>query len=319
MTGYVLKRLISIVLTMAVMSVLIFWITQVMPGNVAYMILGDFASAEDVATLEAKLGLNDPAYVQYLRWAGGLLHGDLGRSLVMDRPIAPILWDAVGKSAILAGISIGLVALLGIWLGVYAGVRHGKTADHVVSVTTYVNIAVPEFLWAIVIIMIFAGYLNWFPATGYSDLSNGVGAWARHLILPIFTLVTGLMAHVSRLTRSSMIDTMQSQYVRAARARGLPESLVIRRHALPNALLPTITVLAIDVGIMMGGIVVVETIFSYPGLGRLLMFAIQNMDVPLLQACMMVITFVYAASNLVADLLYAFLNPRVRYGRSSND
>ncbi|WP_439495209.1 ABC transporter permease [Bosea sp. (in: a-proteobacteria)] len=319
MTGYVLKRLLSIVLTMAVMSVLIFWITQVMPGNVAYMILGDFASAEDVATLEAKLGLNDPAYVQYLRWASGLLHGDLGRSLVMDRPIAPILWDAVGKSAILAGISIGLVALLGIWLGVYAGVRHGKTADHVVSVTTYVNIAVPEFLWAIVIIMIFAGYLNWFPATGYSDLSNGVGAWARHLILPIFTLVTGLMAHVSRLTRSSMIDTMQSQYVRAARARGLPESLVIRRHALPNALLPTITVLAIDVGIMMGGIVVVETIFSYPGLGRLLMFAIQNMDVPLLQACMMVITFVYAASNLVADLLYAFLNPRVRYGRSSND
>lgn len=319
MTGYALKRLLSIVLTMAVMSVLIFWITQVMPGNVAYMILGDFASPEDVATLEAKLGLNDPAYVQYLRWATGLLHGDLGRSLVMDRPIAPILWDAVGKSAILAGISIGLVALLGIWLGVYAGVRHGRTADHVVSVTTYVNIAVPEFLWAIVIIMIFAGYLNWFPATGYSDLSNGVGAWARHLILPIFTLVTGLMAHVSRLTRSSMIDTMQSQYVRAARARGLSESLVIRRHALPNALLPTITVLAIDVGIMMGGIVVVETIFSYPGLGRLLMFAIQNMDVPLLQACMMVITFVYAASNLVADLLYAFLNPRVRYGRSSND
>lgn len=319
MTGYVLKRLLSIVLTMAVMSVLIFWITQVMPGNVAYMILGDFASPQDVATLEAKLGLNDPAYVQYLRWASGLLHGDLGRSLVMDRPIAPVLWEAVGKSAILAGISIGLVALLGIWLGVYAGVRHGRMPDHVVSVATYFNIAIPEFLWAIVIIMVFAGYLNWFPATGYSDLSNGFGAWARHLVLPIFTLVTGLMAHVSRLTRSSMIDTMQSQYVRAARARGLPERLVIRRHALPNALLPTITVLAIDVGIMMGGIVVVETIFSYPGLGRLLMFAIQNMDVPLLQACMMVITFVYAAANLSADLLYALLNPRVRYGRSSND
>lgn len=319
MTGYVLKRLLSIVLTMAVMSVLIFWITQVMPGNVAYMILGDFASPQDVATLEAKLGLNDPAYVQYLRWASGLLHGDLGRSLVMDRPIAPVLWEAVGKSAILAGISISLVALLGIWLGVYAGVRHGRISDHVVSVATYLNIAIPEFLWAIVIIMLFAGYLNWFPATGYSDLSNGFGAWARHLVLPIFTLVTGLMAHVSRLTRSSMIDTMQTQYVRAARARGLPERLVIRRHALPNALLPTITVLAIDVGIMMGGIVVVETIFSYPGLGRLLMFAIQNMDVPLLQACMMVITFVYAAANLSADLLYALLNPRVRYGRSSND
>lgn len=319
MAGYVLKRLLSIVLTMAVMSALIFWITQVMPGNVAYMILGDFASPQDVATLEAKLGLNDPAYVQYLRWASGLLQGDLGRSLVMDRPIAPVLWDAVGKSAILAGISIGLVALLGISLGVYAGIRHGRTSDHIVSVATYINIAVPEFLWAIVIVMLFAGYLNWFPATGYSDLSNGFASWARHLILPVFTLVTGLIAHVSRLTRSSMIDTMQTQYVRAARARGLPEKLVVRRHALPNALLPTITILAIDVGIMMGGIVVVETIFSYPGLGRLLMFAIQNMDVPLLQACMMVITFVYAAANLFADLLYAFLNPKVRYGRSSSE
>lgn len=319
MAGYVLKRLLSIVLTMAVMSALIFWITQVMPGNVAYMILGDFASPQDVATLEAKLGLNDPAYVQYLRWASGLLQGDLGRSLVMDRPIAPVLWDAVGKSAILAGISIGLVALLGISLGVYAGVRHGRTSDHIVSVATYINIAIPEFLWAIVIVMLFAGYLNWFPATGYSDLSNGFASWARHLILPVFTLVTGLIAHISRLTRSSMIDTMQTQYVRAARARGLPEKLVIRRHALPNALLPTITILAIDVGIMMGGIVVVETIFSYPGLGRLLMFAIQNMDVPLLQACMMVITFVYAAANLIADLLYAFLNPKVRYGRSSSE
>jgi peptide/nickel transport system permease protein len=319
MTGYVIKRMLSIVLTMAVMSVLIFWITQVMPGNVAYMILGDFAAPEDVATLEKKLGLNDPAYVQYWRWASGMLQGDLGRSLVMDRPIAPVLWDAVSKSAILAGISIGLVALLGIVVGVYAGVRHGSRADHVVSVATYVNIAIPEFLFAIVIIMLFAGYLNWFPATGYSDLSNGVGTWARHLILPVFTLATGLMAHVSRLTRSSMIDTMQTQYVRAARARGLPERLVIRRHALPNALLPTITVLAIDVGIMMGGIVVVETIFSYPGLGRLLMFAIQNMDVPLLQACMIVITFVYAAANLTADLLYALLNPRVRYGRSSSE
>ncbi|TQI73747.1 peptide/nickel transport system permease protein [Bosea sp. AK1] len=319
MAGYVLKRLLSIALTMAVMSVLIFWITQVMPGNVAYMILGDFASPQDVATLEAKLGLNDPAYIQYLRWASGLLQGDLGRSLVMDRPIAPVLWDAVGKSAILAGISIGLVALLGISLGVYAGVRHGRISDHIVSVATYINIAIPEFLWAIVIVMLFAGYLNWFPATGYSDLSSGFASWARHLILPVFTLVTGLIAHISRLTRSSMIDTMQTQYVRAARARGLPEKLVIRRHALPNALLPTITILAIDVGIMMGGIVVVETIFSYPGLGRLLMFAIQNMDVPLLQACMMVITFVYAAANLIADLLYAFLNPKVRYGRSSSE
>lgn len=316
--AYFVKRLGSVVLTLLVMSVLIFWITQVMPGNVAYMILGDFAQPADVAALEAKLGLNDPGYVQYWRWASGILRGDLGMSLVMERPVSSVLWEAVGRSAILAGISIVLVAVFGIWLGVYAGVNHGKPADHIISYTTYFNIAVPEFFWAIVIIMIFAGQLNWFPATGYASLDSGFGNWARHLVLPVVTLVSGLIAHVSRLTRSSIIDVMHSPYIRAARARGLPERRVVRGHALRNALLPTVTVLAIDVGVLMGGVVVAETIFSYPGLGRMLIFAIQHMDVPLLQACMLVVTCVYALSNLGADLLYAFLNPRIRYGRNAN-
>jgi peptide/nickel transport system permease protein len=316
--AYFVKRLGSVVLTLLVMSVLIFWITQVMPGNVAYMILGDFAQPADVAALEAKLGLNDPAWLQYWRWASGILHGDLGMSLVMERPVSSVLWEAVGRSAILAGISIVLVAVFGIWLGVYAGVNHGKPADHIISYTTYFNIAVPEFFWAIVIIMIFAGQLNWLPATGYASMDSGVGNWARHLVLPVITLVSGLIAHVSRLTRSSIIDVMQSPYIRAARARGLPEKRIVRGHALRNALLPTVTVLAIDVGVLMGGVVVAETIFSYPGLGRMLIFAIQHMDVPLLQACMLVVTCVYALSNLGADLLYAFLNPRIRYGRNAN-
>lgn len=316
--AYFVKRLGSVVLTLLVMSVLIFWITQIMPGNVAYMILGDFAQPADVAALEAKLGLNDPAWLQYWRWASGILHGDLGMSLVMERPVSSVLWEAVGRSAILAGISIVLVAVFGIWLGVYAGVNHGKPADHIISYTTYFNIAVPEFFWAIVIIMIFAGQLNWLPATGYASMDSGVGNWARHLVLPVITLVSGLIAHVSRLTRSSIIDVMQSPYIRAARARGLPERRIVRGHALRNALLPTVTVLAIDVGVLMGGVVVAETIFSYPGLGRMLIFAIQHMDVPLLQACMLVVTCVYALANLGADLLYAFLNPRIRYGRNAN-
>jgi peptide/nickel transport system permease protein len=318
MFGYFLKRLVYVATTLVIMSVLIFWITQVMPGNVAYMILGDFASPADVAALSARLGLNDPAYVQYLRWANHLLHGDLGTSLSMDRPVSSVLWGAVGRSAILAGISIVLVAVLGIWLGIYSGVRRGKPADHIISLITYFNIAVPEFFWAIVVIMVFAGQLNWFPATGYSSIDGGVLQWARHLVLPVATLVSGLVAHVSRLTRSSIIDVMQSQYIRAARSRGLTERRIVRDHALRNALLPTVTVLAIDIGVLMGGVVVVETIFSYPGLGRTLIYAIQQMDVPLLQACMMVVTFVYAISNLLADLLYAFLNPRIRYGRNLN-
>ncbi|MDX6751185.1 ABC transporter permease [Geminicoccaceae bacterium 1502E] len=314
MVAYLLRRLVYIALIVLVMSILIFWATQIMPGNVAYMILGDFAPLDQIALLEEQLGLNDPITVQYFRWASGLLEGDLGQSLIMQRPIAPLLGDALANSALLAGISIVLVALLGIWLGIFTAVNHGRPADHVASIVTYVVLAVPEFFWCIVAIMLFAGYLGWLPATGYAPLADGLGVWASHLVLPVLTLVFGLIAHVSRLTRSSMLEVLQSRYVLAARAKGLPERHVIRRHALPNALLPTITVLAIDVGVLMGGIVVVETVFSYPGLGRLLIFGIQQMDIPLIQACMVVVTLVYAFANLVADLLYAWFNPRIRYG-----
>lgn len=318
MFGYVVQRLLYIVVIVAVMSVLIFWITQIMPGNVAYMILGDFAPLDQIAALEEKLGLNDPMLVQYGRWAGHLLRLDLGDSLIMERPIGPVLLDAMANSAVLAGISIALVAVIGIWLGVFSAVRHGEAADHAISIGTYFVLAVPEFFWCILLIIVFAGALGWLPATGYTSIDEGVLPWAQHLILPVIALVMGLVAHVSRLTRSSMLEVMHSQYVLAARAKGLPERLVIRRHALRNALLPTITVLAIDVGVLMGGIVVAETIFSYPGLGRLLIFGIRQLDVPLIQACMIVITIVYAVANLVADLLYAYLNPRIRYGRSIN-
>lgn len=314
---YTLKRLAYVAVILAVMSVLIFWATQVMPGDVAQMIVGQFASDEQIRAVRARLRLDDPIHVQYLRWAGGLLRGDLGLSLMMDRPIGPLIAEAIQRSAVLAGISIVLIAALGIWLGVHSAVRKGQAVDHAISVGTYFFISVPEFFWAIVVILLFTGYLGWLPATGYAPLSEGFWQWLQHIILPVATLVSGLVAHVSRLTRSSMIETMQSQYVTAARAKGLPENLVIRRHALRNALVPTITVLAIDVGLLMGGIVVVETVFSYPGLGRMLIFAIEQKDIPMVQAGILSVTAVYAFANLAADLLYAFFNPRIRYGRAA--
>ena len=313
---YTLKRLAYITVILAVMSVLIFWATQVMPGDVAQMIVGQFATDEQIRAVRGRLGLDDPVHVQYLRWAGGLLRGDLGMSMMMDRPIGPLIEEAILRSAVLAGISIVLVAVLGIFLGVYSAVRRNTAADHAVSIGTYFFISVPEFFWAIVVIVVFAGYLDWFPATGYAPMSEGFGTWLQHIVLPVATLVSGLVAHVSRLTRSSMIETMQSQYVIAARAKGLPEAIVVRRHALRNALVPTITVLAIDVGLLMGGIVVVETVFSYPGLGRLLIFSIEQKDIPMVQAGILTVTAVYAVANLAADLLYAFFNPRIRYGNA---
>ncbi len=298
------------------MSALIFWATQVMPGDVAQMIVGQFATDEQIRAVRGRLGLDDPIHVQYLRWAGGVLRGDLGLSMMMDRPIGPLIKDAILRSAVLAGFSIVLVAVIGIWLGVYSAVRKGSAADHAVSLGMYFFISVPEFFWAIVVILLFAGYLGWFPATGYASLSEGFWIWLQHIVLPVATLVSGLVAHIARLTRSSMIETLQSQYVTAARAKGLPENIVIRRHALRNALVPTITVLAIDIGMLMGGIVVVETVFSYPGLGRMLIFAIEQKDIPVIQAGILTVTAVYAFANLAADLLYAFFNPRIRYGNA---
>ena len=315
MIPFILKRLLSVVFLLWAMSVLVFAITRILPGNVAYVILGEYATEVQLRALEEALGLNDPLWQQYARWAGGLAQGDFGRSIVMQRPAGPLILEALGRSAVMAGIALVLVALIGIALGIHSATHKGTLSDRLLTLGQYFFIAVPEFFWSILAIILFAVWLGWLPATGYTPIAEGgFLGWAKHLILPVVTLTLGLIAHVSRLTRSSMLETLGSLYVLAARAKGLPERTVLRRHALPNALLPTITVLAVDVGILIGGVVVVETVFAYPGLGRLLIFAITSHDLPLLQAGMMVVTAVYALANLVADVLYAVLNPRIRYG-----
>jgi peptide/nickel transport system permease protein len=316
MTGYIARRLLFVVLVLVAVSMLVFGITALLPANVAYTILGPFAPPEQVRALELKLGLTDPIWQQYVRWAGGFLSGNLGESTLMNRPIGPLLMETIGRSMMLTGASFVLIAVIGVGLGVAAALRHGRLLDHGISVGTYLGIAVPEFFWAIIVIIVFAAWLGWLPASGYEPLSAGFTVWAKHLIAPTMTLVFGHLAHVSRLTRSSMIEVLQSPYVTAARAKGLPERVVIMHHALRNALLPTITVLALDFGRLMGGIVVVETIFAYPGLGRLIVFSIQNRDLPTLQAAILVVAAVYALANLLADLLYARFNPKIRFGRN---
>ncbi len=314
MFAYFLTRLASLALILVVMSVLIFLVTQAMPGDVASMIAGQFASKEVVDAIAVKLGLDQPLIVQYGRWASGILQGDLGRSLVLEQPIGPILMEALARSLVLAVVALVVVAVVGIALGVLAAVRRGKLTDQMVSGISYLGIAVPDFFWAIVLVLIFGSYLKLLPTGGYTPIAEGFLPWAAHLVLPVVTLVLMLLARIARLTRSSMIDVLQTNYVKFARAKGMPESVVILRHALKNALLPTITVLAIDFGLILGGVVVIETIFSYPGMGRLLLFAIQRHDLPLIQATILIVSAAYCLANLTADLLYAFVNPKIRHG-----
>jgi len=309
---FLLRRLLGLLGVLLGMSVLIFAIIHILPGNVAYSILGEFATPAAVAQLEARLGLNDPLPLQYWRWLSGMLHGDFGMSIVMSRPAAALIGEALGRSALLAGFAFALIAAGGIAFGLHAATHRGQASDKALTLAQFALLAVPEFFWAILGVLCFASWLNLLPATGYAPLQDGIGSWAAHLVLPVFVLSFGLIAHVSRLTRSSMIDVLDSRYVLAARARGLPERRVLWRHALPNALLPAITVLAIDAGLLIGGIVVVETVFAYPGLGRLLVFSIERHDLPLLQVGMMVVTAIYAVANLIAELMYAALNPRIR-------
>jgi peptide/nickel transport system permease protein len=315
MAAHLLRRLCSTIGVLLGMSVLIFAVVHIVPGNVAYAILGEYATPASVAVLEAKLGLNDPLPLQYWRWLAGMLHGDLGQSLVMNRPAGPLILEALQHSAILAGISFSLVAACGIALGIYTATHQGQASDRILTLAQFIFIAIPDFFWAILAVLLFASWLHLLPATGYAPLGDsGVLAWASHLLLPVFVLSCGFVAHVSRLTRSSMIEVLQSRFVLSARAKGFSDRRVLWRHALPNALLPAITILAVDLGLLIGGIVVVETVFAYPGLGRLLVFSIEHHDLPLLQAGMMAVTATYALANLIADFSYAALNPRIRVG-----
>jgi peptide/nickel transport system permease protein len=313
---YVAKRLGYIAAILVAMSLLVFLVTHALPENTAGVILGEYATPKTRAALEHKLGLDLPISVQYLRWSAGFLHGDFGQSVILEQPIAPMLWPALGRSALIAIPTLLLVSIVGIGIGVAAAVRHGRAFDRVATISTYVAVSVPEFFWGLVFILVFSSYFKWLPTSGAASPGDGLWPMLSHLVLPVATLTFGLQAHVSRMTRSSILEALRSNYVRAARARGVAERIVILRHALRNAMLPTITVLAQDLGFLVGGIVAVETVFAYPGVGRLLVYSISRHDLPLMEAVILVVTAIYCLANLAADLLYGWFNPRIRYGRS---
>jgi len=312
---YLMRRLGYIVVTLLLISFIIFAVTQLLPGNAAVLILGKYATNESIAALEQQLGINKPWYIQYVDWLVNFVTGDWGQSYVNDQQVTDIIFPRLIRSAQLTVLTLTLVVLTGIPLGVIAAIKQDSVWDFLASTAGYLGVSFPEFVTGTLLLFLFAGpVFQFFPFGGYEPMSSGLVAWMKHLILPSITLTVILIAHIMRLTRSEIVGVLRSDYVRTARLKGLSESKVLFKHALRNGLLPTITLLALDVGYLLGSIVVVEEVFSYPGLGRLVVNVIQSRDLPVLQASVMVVAIVYTFTNLIADILYTYLDPRIEYG-----
>ena len=311
MRRFIIRRLLLIILVLFLVSVIVFFITSVIPGDTAQAMLGQAATPTSLAALRHRLGLDQPPPLRYLLWLGNLLRGNLGDSPTMQLAIAPLLLSKLANSALLAAAAFLFTVPLSLLLGIIAGLNKNRWSDNVISLATLAGVAQPEFVTGTYLIVIFALGLHWLPAT--STLGQGAGQNILSLILPVITLSLVLLAYIGRMTRTNVIDVMETDYIRSAILKGLPYRAVVIRHALRNALLPSITIIASNVGWLLGGIVVTENLFGYPGIGRLLLQAVQNRDVPLLQDITLIIALIFALSNLVADILYAVLNPRVRY------
>ncbi|HEX7388177.1 MAG TPA: ABC transporter permease [Castellaniella sp.] len=311
--AYLVKRLLLVVYTLLVVSIVVFGITQLLPADAAVTLLGHNATPEAPAAVRRQLGLNDPAWYQYWHWLSGILTGDFGTSMRNGLPVMDLLAPALERSLLLASTSLTLMLIIAVPLGVWAAVHRASTSDVLIGLVAYIGISFPEFVVATVLILLFANHWQLLPATGYIPLSEDFFGGLRLLVLPTVTLALILTAHVSRMIRSEMIDVLETDYIRAAYLRGLSAKKVLWGHALRNGLLPAITIVAMDVGYLLGGIVVVEEIFAIPGIGRELIVAIHARDLPTIQMGVLILASVYCGVNFIADMLYTYLDPRIQY------
>ena len=314
MALYILRRLGFLVITVLLASILIFMVTQWLPGDVARVLLGREAGEEAVANLREELGLNDPLPMQYFNWLFDFVSGDWGRSFSTGGAIRPLVFSRLRNSLILAGVTLVISVPIAVTLGVIAGLKNNTWIDNLISISALSVVGLPEFVTGLILIQIFAFEFNLLPATSSIAPGESFATMLPSLILPAVTATLVLLAYVSRLVRSGVIEEMKKPYVRVATLKGIPYRSVIFKHILRNALLPTITVLAISFGWLISGLVVVENVFNYPGTGRLLVFAINRSDLPLIRAIVMVTVVGFSAANLTADLLYGILNPRIALG-----
>jgi ABC-type dipeptide/oligopeptide/nickel transport system permease component len=310
--SYILNRLISITLTLILISMVTFAVTNILPGDVATMIMGTQSNPEALAGLRESLGLNDPLLVQYGRWIGGMVSGDWGNSLIFKQPIAVLLLGKIKASALIVIMSMAIALSLAVPLGVWAAVHRDRWQDTVSSSAALIGLSLPDFFWGIVLILLFARMLGWLPSSGVADPTADLLLAIRHAFLPSLALGLGLMAHLTRMTRATMIGILGQEFIRVARAKGLAERTVIWRYGLANAIGPVMTIAGLQVGYLFGSIIVIESLFNYTGMGWLTYQALLNRDVPLIQATVFVIAAVVMLANFIVDLLYLLVDPRIR-------
>ncbi|OLC63274.1 MAG: glutathione ABC transporter permease GsiC [Candidatus Rokuibacteriota bacterium] len=314
MALFLLRRLLLVGPVLLGVSLVVFAVLHISPGDPAEIMLGPQATHEDITRLRTELGLDEPLPVQYARWMGRVLQGDLGRSLWMKRPVLGEVLRRFQATVVLAASALLLSTLGGIALGVLSAARRNSLLDRLSALASLFGASMPSFWLGIVLMVIFALWLGWLPASGMFAPygGGGVGDLLSHLVLPTVTLAAASLTIIARLTRSTMLDVLGQDFVRTARAKGVRESFVVVRHALRNALIPTVTVVGVQAGYLLGGAVLTETVFAWPGVGTLMVQGILARDFPLVQGCVLVIALGFVLVNLTVDVLYATLDPRIR-------
>jgi ABC-type dipeptide/oligopeptide/nickel transport system permease component len=333
MPKYLLGRIIATIPVVVLISLLVFLLIHAAPGDPADLLLSDEASPADIAEARRRWGLDQPIYVQYLRFLANIAAGDLGMSFKYSDPVIGLIGERLPATIELAMASLLIAVIIGIPLGVWAGAKPNSWADNLGSVFGFFGISMPSFWLGIMLILIVSGYFNWLPSSGRSTYGVGHGsdfyiiqslltgnmktAWdgIKYIIMPAIALGTGMMGLVMRVTRSSVLEIMGEDYVRTARAKGLGERTVLWRHVLRNALVPVITVVGLELGTLLSGSIIVETVFAWPGSGSLLIAAIQSRDYPLITGTVLTYTIAFVVINFAIDMLYALIDPRIRFGK----
>lgn len=315
MYRYIIRRTFGALVVMFAVATLVFIMLRLVPGDPIAAMLYDAGDPEAIEEIRRNLGLDRPILVQYGIWLGNALQGDFGNSIYGSRvEVSRLIVEALPRTLSIASISFIVAIIIAIPAGLIAATRRNTGADYAVTLVAFIGLSMPDFWLAILLIIVFAANLHWLPAIGYVPLSEGFWPWFSHLILPSIAVGTAFSAIVARMIRSSMLEVLNMDYMRVARSKGLSEMTLVWSHAFPNALIPVVTVIGIAFALLMSGAVVVENVFAIKGLGRLLIQGILNRDYPVVQGAILVVSAIFVFSNLLVDVLYSFIDPRIRYG-----